>query len=245
MTTSRWPKLTRAPIVEGLIDIRVERSATIDVATLQAASDELAEQFPSRQERRMWLGEISMSPREPVSIATRFDEPDGVMLRSADDRTVAQFRLDGLTVSRLSPYSSWEELKELTRGLWHRYRAAARPLKVVRVATRFINRVPLASGESFDRTFSTTFAMSPALPQAVAGFLLRVIVPFESDGVMAIVTQALEVNSGDCIFDIDAFAERSEGLSEEHLWEQLEMLRAVKNRIFFGSLTPEAVERFT
>lgn len=192
----------------------------------------------------MWMGEIHISAEDPVSVSTRVDGPDGVIMRSADERWVAQFRLDGLTVSRLAPYTSWDDLKRRTMELWEQYRAAAQPTGISRVAARFINRIPLPQGQPFDRTFSTTFAMAADLPQAVAGFLLRVIVPFPAEESMAIVTQSLEAGSGDCLFDLDAFAERAGGFMDDEAWEKLETLRDVKNRLFFGSLTSEALERF-
>lgn len=119
-----------------------------------------------------------------------------------------------------------------------------RPSKIVRVASRFINRIPLPPGESFEKTFATTFALAPDLPQAVAGFLLRVVIPFEQEQVMAIVTQSLDAGGTECIFDLDVFAEQPEGFSQDEAWNKLESLREVKNRLFFGSLTPAALDQF-
>jgi hypothetical protein len=47
-TMNNWPTLSNAPIVEGLIDIRVEPSADVTIDALKAACDELAAEFPSR-----------------------------------------------------------------------------------------------------------------------------------------------------------------------------------------------------
>ncbi|MGI8979307.1 MAG: TIGR04255 family protein [Pirellulaceae bacterium] len=241
---SDWPSLSRAPIVEGLIDIRVEKSAAVSVQVLKNAADELAEEFPSRKERRIWMGQISLSQAAAASISTSAEGPDGIILHTADEKWVAQFRLDGFTFSRLNPYTNWDELRAKAAELWAKYQAAAQPSKIVRVATRFINRIPLPPGESFEKTFSTTFSLSPELPQAVAGFLLRVVIPFEQEQAVAIVTQSLEGGGTECLFDLDVFAEQPEGFSSEAAWDRLESLRDLKNRLFFGSLTPEALEGF-
>jgi hypothetical protein len=82
------------------------------------------------------------------------------------------------------------------------------------------------------------------LPQSVAGFLLRVVIPFENEQSLAIVTQALPENSQDCTFDLDAFAVTPDGISESDAWIKLEQLRGVKNRLFFESLTPQVLEKF-
>ncbi len=239
-----WPHLSRAPVVEGLIDIRIERSPAVTLDVLKAASDELAADFPSREELRTFSGQFSFSAEGGPSVSANAPAPIGVMLRSADQKWVAQFRLDGFTLSRLQPYTSWDELTKRAMGLWGKYRSVAKSQKIVRVASRFINRIPLPPGESFERTFTTTFTIPTSLPQAVAGFLLRVVIPFEQEQCLAIVTQALPENSQDCTFDLDAFAVTPDGISESDAWIKLGQLRDVKNRLFFESLTPQALENF-
>jgi len=239
-----WPRLSKAPIVEGLIDIRVERSAGATIAALKDASDELAAEFPSRQERRMFVTQLNFSPEAGPSSHTTDDGPDGIVLRSADEKWVVQFRLDGFTVSRLQPYGTWDELRAKALMLWAKYSESAKPTKIVRIASRFINRVQLPIGESFEKTFLTNFVIGPSLPQSVAGYLLRVVIPFEEHDAIAIVTQSLEGNSADCILDLDAFSEQPQGIAENEMWGKLDGLRDVKNRLFFGSFTEAALERF-
>lgn len=243
-TMTSWPNLTHAPIVEGMIDMRVERSPTLTLETLRAACDELAEEFPSRQERRVWSGQINLSGADAAKVSTQLDEPDGIILRSVDDKWVAQFRLDGFTLSRLAPYESWDSLKTNAFRLWGKYRSVAQPARILRVTARFINHIPLPAGEPLNRTFSTTFTLPPSLPQGIAGYLLRVVIPFEQKGATAIMTQSMRPNSDACILDLDVFAEQQQGFSEEDAWKRLEVLRDVKNGAFFESLTPEAIERF-
>lgn len=244
LTMSDWPTLSRPPIVEGLIDFRVERDPSLTVEQLKTACDELAEEFPSRQERHRWSGEITLSAAAGASLSASIPEADGIILRSTDDKWVVQFRLDGFTVSRLEPYGSWDDLVNKSVELWDKYVAVAKPARILRVATRFLNRINLPTNEHFDSTFSTVFAIAPELPQAVAGFLLRVVIPFEPEQALAILTQSLEANTTDCVFDLDVFAEQSGGFSPLEAWKKLEALREVKNRLFFGSLTPAAVEKF-
>lgn len=241
---STWPNLSRAPVVEGLIDLRVERSQVVTLDALRSCADALAADFSSREEMRQFMGQFGISPDGDPSFAASAPAPRGLLLRSADGRWVAQFRLDGFTLSRLEPYTSWDELTKRAKDLWGKYAAVAQPQKIVRVAARFINRIPLPQGESFDKTFTTTFNIAASLPQAAAGFLLRVVIPFEREQAIAIVTQALPENSQDCIFDLDAFAAVTEGFSESDAWSKLEQLRNVKNRLFFESLTPDALMRF-
>jgi len=239
-----WPHLTNAPIVEGLIDIRVERSAATTITGIKTACDELAGDYPSRQELHRVVAQINFSPNPTGRTLTTGDEPDGIILRSADEKWVVQFRLDGFTVSRLLPYGKWDDLRAKASTLWAKYSETVSPTKVIRVATRFINRVQLPIGEPFEKTFLTNFVIAPSLPQSVAGYLLRVVIPFEEQNAISIVTQSLEGNSTDCILDIDTFSEHAEGFAENEMWDKLDTLREVKNRLFFGCFTEAALERF-
>ena len=241
---TNWPTLSKAPIVEGLIDIRVERSAGATAAGLKAACDELAAEFPSRQEQHTIVAQFSFSSDANTTSSTTEQDPDGIILRSADEKWVVQFRLDGFTISRLHPYGTWDELKAKASALWAKYSEAAKPIKVVRIASRFVNRVQMPPGESFDKTFLTNFVMGPSLPQSVAGYLLRVVIPFEEQNAVAIVTQSLDVGDKECILDLDTFSVQPQGIAENEMWSKLDNLRDVKNRLFFGSFTEAALERF-
>lgn len=243
-TTSSWPNLSNSPLVEGLIDIRIERSRNVTFEELKAACDELATEFSSRQERRMVVTELNFTSETGPTSQTKDNGPDAMILQSVDQKWVVQFRLDGFTVSRLQPYGTWDELKGKARVLWDKYSEVAKPSKVVRVACRFINCVPLPMGDSFEKVFQTNFVIGPTLPQAVSGYLLRFVIPFEEQNALAIVTQSLDGNSPDCIFDIDVFSQNQQGFDESQLWAKIENLRDVKNRLFFGSLTELALERF-
>jgi uncharacterized protein (TIGR04255 family) len=242
--TNKWTHLSKAPIVEGLIDLRIDRSPALTLDALKAACDELAPQFPSKEELRAFSGQITFSPESGTNVSAKAPASFGFKLTSTDQKWVAQFRLDGFTLSRLQPYTSWEELKSKAIELWNIYRAIAEPQKIVRVASRFINCIHIPFGELFDKTFTTTFSIPSALPQTVVGFLLRIVIPFENEESWAIVTQSLSEGSQDCTFDLDAFAVTQDGFSESEAWIKLEQLRGVKNRLFFESLTPDVLERF-
>lgn len=242
-TMSTWPKLSRAPIVEALIDLRIEPSSGEVGAALKEAADELAGEFPSRSELHSFVAQFQIAPTPGAPVATAQETPQGVILRSIDQKWAAQFRLDGFTVSHLQPYSSWEALLAKVRDLWDRYAAAAKPKKIVRIACRYINRIAIPDDEPFEKTFLTNFTIGPSLPQAVAGYLLRVGLPFAEHDAIAILTQSIESPTSDCILDIDAFSENAQGIEPNSIWEKLEHLRQIKNQLFFGSLTEAAIER--
>jgi uncharacterized protein (TIGR04255 family) len=240
LSMSTWPRLTRAPVVEALIDLRVAPLALECVPKLMALAETFAPDFPKRQVRARARTEVRFAaPSAPAVSASESD--DGVVMRSVDDHWVVQLHLEGVTVSRLQPYGEWAALRAMAQRWWKGFCEVAGSQPAIRVATRFINRVPLPDGTSFDHTFATTFVLGPKLPRAVASYLLRCIVPFPAEQAVAVVTQALE-GGPECLFDIDVFAEHASGLSESELWVRVDQLRELKNQVFFGSLTERAVE---
>lgn len=98
-----------------------------------------------------------------------------------------------------------------TKRIWSIYREKLRPLRVTRVATRFINnlRLPLEHGESF-QTYLRKFADVPdEAPQALTSFFQRFRLLDIPSKAFVNLTLALESTppSGPApvILDVDAF----------------------------------------
>ncbi len=239
---STRPKLTKAPIVEGLIDLRSMAPNLVEMEALQAVADRFAGEYPRRE--RLIAAQIHIAPEaHPTSNTTQ--EHVGWRLTSLDERWVVQLRRDGLTVSRLEPYGAWEDLVEKTKEWWPRHREVSGSNPVTRVATRFINRVPLPANKPLEDTFQTMFKLGAGIPEVVGEYFLRIAIPFNEDNAMAVITQSLEpMPNVACILDIDVFVNRPAGLSEVETWNVLNTLHGIKNDLFFGSLTETAVRSF-
>lgn len=149
-----------------------------------------------------------------------------------------------MTVSRLAPYRSWDDLRDYTKQLWTTFAAHADGKNATRLATRYVNKIEIPFGKPIDTYFKTTFVVPEAISTGISGYFLRFMVPFEVAGCNAIVTQSLEAGAEGCIFDIDVFSQDTQGFQADLIWSRLELLRELKNRIFFESLTKGAVERY-
>src|SRR5690606_23793004 len=160
----------------------------------------------------------------------------GVRLHSADERYVAQFSVEGFTLSRLQPYDSWESLVEEGRRMWAAYRECARPVAIRRVATRFINdlQLPYREGDQFERFLTLMPKFSNQVPQLISSFLQRFEIHDEECGATVILTFALDRSTHGpnvpVILDIDAFKEQEIGVEDDAAWALLGKLRSLKNR---------------
>jgi uncharacterized protein (TIGR04255 family) len=114
--------------------------------------------------------------------------------------------------------------------------------------TRYINRIEIPLPvKDFREYILTTPEIAPGLPQGLAGFFMRLLIPDEKSGFNAILTETMEPlqqNLLPFILDIDVFREAAFEIHATEMWDTLERLRDFKNEIFFKSLTQRAQELF-
>ncbi len=246
MTT--WERFSNAPITEALLDIRAAVPKGVTLDTLAAFQNSLESRYPNRKERRAWEDMVQLGPAGAVEMRQKATGPDGFIFTSADGRQLVQARLDGFTFNRLRPYVSWEALRDEAREHWERYRTIATPEGVSRIALRYINRldIPLTVTD-FKQYVRTGPEIAPGLPQGLAAFLMRLVVPMERFQSIAIITETMEAPKEDklpFILDIDVFVERPFSPDDGAMWEAFERLRECKNTVFFESVTEAAKELF-
>lgn len=251
---ARVQPLARAPIVEALVDFRIQAGMDFSVERLEKSLEDrdfgYQKQGPILRSRFGFVvnsqtAQVAAPPPEAAII--------GVRLRSADTKYVAQFTTEGFTLSRLEPYESWEALMKEAQRIWSEYQACVATVRIRRAATRFINnlRLPLKVGDRFERFLTGLPNMPPEYPQAISNFLQRFVIYDEPTGATAILTQVLDqflpervIERAPVILDIDVFRETPFPPAAREVWDFLAQLRDLKDRLFFGALTDEAVELY-
>ncbi len=245
---SNFPTLQRAPISEAIIDIKVDLPPDVNLAQLRLFHFGIEKRFPQIEERVQVSAVLKLDKQSGAEMNSDGPVSDGWIMRSADGGIVAQARLDGFTVSKLPPYITWNSLRDQAKELWQRYVNIARPIKVTRLAARYVNKLALRSGADFKEAILTIPEIAPGIPQGLPEYFMRLVIPHHS-GSIAIVTEASlppsEAEVPEMLFDIDAFRFTNIPMSEEStIWSILEELRVYKNVIFFNSLTPTQLEKY-
>jgi len=245
-----YPTLSKPPIREALIDIRVKVPSGFDIYHLNDLDDKIRDTFPTKQEQTPPQIKLEIKPgaessQSLQSIATR---PGGFRYFSQGKDKIFQARIDGFTLNKLPPYTTWEELRDEAKRLWLLYKEVASPEVITRVALRYINNLNLpAPIRDFGDYLAVPPVMPEDLPQGLNGFLIRMnahVPDFEGN---AIITQALEPVPSErtripVILDIDVFKEKVSGINESEVWEILEALRHFKNKVFFAFITDKLKE---
>lgn len=248
-----FPHLDHAPITEALIDLRVRVPPSTTKEVLDAVQPETFGYYKKGPIIRGSFGfQISANTGEEPLAKSLLGATSiiGVRLHSLDEHHVAQFSIEGFTLSRLEPYDSWEALIAEARRLWPKYLELTKPHRVWKVATRYINnlRLPYESGDQFERFITVMPSFSSAVPQLVSSFLQRFEINDPDCGATIMLTVALNAKDKEpkvpIILDIDAYKQQDFAPNDEGVWAYLQELRSLKNRFFFTSLTPEAVELY-
>ncbi len=244
---SDYPNLANAPIQEALVDLRCKLPDGFEVSGFDDLGVKLGESYPDQKPRRVFQAQFGVRGEEAFA-ATEDAVVDGQLLKSADGKKIAQFRLDGFTYNWLRPYESWKSLRQEAMSRWEDYLSVVTPEEVTRIALRYVNRFSIELPTELNTVLRVPPELPPEIPSRIAQFLFRWVVDDPETNARCHITQSSEdskkANCTDIILDIDCFVIGTPGFPLEDLWGHLDELRVLKNRIFFNSLTPKALELF-
>lgn len=253
-----FPHLSKAPILEGLVDLRVRLPEGFPVERLAEFTPEIANAYPKLETQYLIAGGLHFSPEGGVTPDPGSSSIRGYRRLSSDGRNIVQFRADGFAFSRLAPYETWERMYTEAMRLWDAYVEVAGPLGVTRLATRFVNKFTLPIRDNQDLDLDDYLLTAPrvpkALPQELAAFVVKYIsakAHHEDRTVLfSNVTLSNEQISKQgyypVILDIDCFIAGQELSADERerIDVLFERLHQMKNLIFFKSLSSRTLELF-
>ena len=237
--------LSRAPITEAVIDIRLtlpKEARTL--AYLAGLDKEFGGLYTDRKDIKEFQYKVQFDhPELDEKTSTQL----GFRYTNTDNTQVIQATINGFTFSRLHPYEDWERLKQEAKRTWAIYSDHVRPETITRVAVRYINRLVLpGSIVDLDQYLRYVAKVPKVLPQVLGGYFSRIVVPDQQGQRTAIITQLSPPNPAEVasILDIDVFIERLFS-DDNEVWGTIDQLREFKNRIFFDCITEKTAKLFT
>jgi uncharacterized protein (TIGR04255 family) len=248
--SEKFETLPKAPIVEAVIELRCKPTVPLEANSLTSAVKAELPDYPkvdSQDEFEQGVKfEIGKPPQASQSTAWK-----GLRLQSEDQKHIVQFNKDGFVFSRLQPYENWEKFSKEAFRLIGIYQDIAKANEWTRVGLRFINRFSLAPQESeFEQFLHSPPSPPKDLNLPFLGFLHHEMfaVPGHRYGTNIIRTIQPPIDpltAGPAIIlDIDVFTVENTIIESDNLRNRLGEMRWLKNKIFFGSVTPKAIESF-
>ena len=237
----------KSPIVEALIDIKIEASPDLKFDDLHIVAKSIVAEYPRTETRYLSEGKFTFGEQ---TAATAERKPFALMLFSSDNKQIFQARTDGMTFSRLAPYQTWNMLRDEARRLWDIYRKFALPRGVIRLAVRYINQLALPGRKIEIEDYLKTFPkISGDLPKElgdIGPFSMRLPVPQADLGGMLVINEAVigpaAPDTVPIILDLDLYVENLAISDEQVLWSKLEQLRERKNLYFEACITNKTRE---
>jgi uncharacterized protein (TIGR04255 family) len=234
------------PIAEALLDIRADLPQQVSLTDLEKLYEHVRARFPEKQQWMTFQAGFKLSKEGP-QFEPSTQQPVGYFFRSPTEKKVVQVRLDGFGFNKLRPYESWKLFIDEARRFWELYCGVAHPLKVKRISLRYINRIeaPLPM-KDFKDYITNPIEIPPDLPQGVAHFFVRVVLPNPETSEVAFIIQTMEkpLTKLPLILDIEVFRETDYAGDNQEMWDHFASLRKFKNEIFFGTITEKTKELF-
>ena len=250
-TAEEFPHLPKAPIVESVIDIRSVAATTFDEEALRAAVEPRLPGYHFLDAPREFRQEF----RVGVGVAPEQNFQDlglkGLRFQNEDQKQIVQFNRDGYVFSRLEPYRNWAEFVGEGLHHWQSYREVAQPGEVNRIGLRFINRIQLPVNEV---RFEDYVQPAPVPPRGLElpfhGYMHQETLAVPGYNYAINVVRTIQLPQPDSttglglILDIDVFTTHGFDLDEGRVIQCLQEMRWLKDKVFFGSVTPKALELF-
>ncbi|GIL23790.1 MAG: hypothetical protein BroJett042_23030 [Bacteroidota bacterium] len=239
-------KYKTAPIQEAVFDVRIDRIGVQSVEELKRYKDQLPKEYQNEKKKVNFSGLFQVADNKELETKTRGDLT-GFVYSTVENNKQIQVRLDGFTFNVLRPYDKWEvHFSEFLKA-WTEYKNLFQPSSVVRIATRFINRIEIPIPfKDFEEYIINMPPIPKGLPQIFNSFFMQIQVPCEDNLRNAIITETMEPATEKIlpfILDIDVFQERS--ITFDNLAENFDQIRAIKNQVFENCITDQTRKLFS
>lgn len=245
--STRWPHLSRPPVIEALIDIAVEAREGVEGAQIEALFPAESVGFYLKGNLVEGMFTFGVAPEGSAVTPASDVRVVGRRYHSRDEKFVLQLRPDRFVLSRLAPYEGWDKLAEEARRLWVVYIESLSPNKTTRVAVRSINSFtsPTGVAAQWNTHLRKVGELPEGIPSTVESHFQRTQMVDSARDARVVLSVALETvppTGINTTIDIDTFSELSVRCTDARIWSRLAELRDLKNLVFFKTLAEKTIE---
>lgn len=251
------PRLLESPpIKEAVFEIKVESKPEMSLGDLEGFKAAVKDEYPDSETKIDLQGKITVEKGAIPESLKLTQRKDGIIFRSQNGDKVAQARLDGFAFSLVNNYQDWQTFFGKAFRLWEVYRSTTKPVKIERLALRFINSldIPSVGAEesiNLDEYITVLPSMGDNLNGPIQESLLRILFEDQdfspSKGILTEIVRGTGNTDSfglNVILDIDVYQTVSFLPEEDEAISSVfqENLRKFKNKVFFGALTRKALD---
>jgi uncharacterized protein (TIGR04255 family) len=241
-TGHQFPTLARAPIVEAVVEWRAEPTVTTASAELRPS---LERSFPGYSIQPLRHVHATIAGDENGVQLSETSEQTGFRIVSDDERIVCQIRPNCLAVSRLEPYTGWDEFLPRAKPFLDVFLACFKPTHYSRLGVRSISKIAFGPGDAAGKVFKAVARPWKDFGLESTSFFHQDTVRWPGTAYSVRLVRAMEPGEpGDfpvLFLDVDISLEATVQLDGAD-WSMKEM-RYLKNRVFFSTVR-NAKKRF-
>lgn len=241
----KFESLSKAPIVEAVIQLNAPPSKPFDQAKLK---DFLESRFVDYKTHGQLHVEAGFESSDDGNVAMHHKAHwDGYRLHSADSKYICQWKRNALVFSRLQPYLSWPDLLSAIMPFWTAYQEVGRPEIVEGIGVRYISQIPLTENEKPTRYVQKIHPPLIGLGLKADSFFHQDTIPLKGYPyevrLIRAVQPAAEKSGSRKVLIVDIDVSTTRAVTFDQLDKSLDEMRFIKNKVFFTYMK-DAAERF-
>jgi len=252
-------KLPNPPIVEAILDIDCDMPPGWQLESVEASAREVfRERYPKFRTQYFQHHTIEGKADAPLAATVRHGIAAFQFLHD-DEKQLVQCRVQGFSFNRLAPYTTLDDYLAEIRESWTTFCALVSPVMIKQIRLRFINRIPIPlKNGTFD--LDQYLSIGPRLPDKNSvtemRFLNQIAAQDKQSGhtmnivlttqPIVLTTQPDDGKQVPIIFDNCVIASSQSHEPDDWDWilKIISELRALKNRVFFESVTSKCKALF-
>ena len=239
----------RPPITEAVIELGFEPA--ISQTAMHRFVRSVRGEYPISEQTYEIGAEFQILGPGKDPMVTPMQRFSGYKISGQDFADLIMLTPNRISNIRAAPYLGWEELIERTKKNYTRLKRVAGYRKLVRMATRYMNRIDIPIEGRDSVTTEDYLLINPRVPADIStlnSFTTRFV------GVVPDVECQVIVNVGtvpsplidhiSLLLDIDLIKEQNLPSRDDEFWDALAILRTRKNSLFEAFITDNARELF-
>ncbi len=238
------------PITEAIISIVVQDLPEPTIDRIRALGPRVLPEYAKTTDisQTQFVGEIRPETPPKTSAQQKFL---GLQFQSEDLKQIFQARLNGFSFHRLAPYDRWETFRAEAFRLWELFREMVGEIKTLAFSVRYINALIVPAPALLEDFLNVYPEIPLEWPQMLSNYVMRLDLPISDDqtndaGHLTAVQTLLpsRPDTATILLDLNLQYPALRN-SNDTLWQRIDAVRSVKNRLFSASLKQAMKDRIS
>jgi len=237
-------RYNNSPIIESVCEIKFTEDTPWDITVPGLIFEDIKTQYPEKKQRTTHEISVSQMDKDNSKSLPLLKRQDAAIFLTGDEKSQIQVGPRTLLVSRLKPYSNWEDFKSQISYAFEKLSGRVELKGIQRIGLRYINKIEIQTGNgnvNLDRFFEFRPFCGAQLPQLHGTFIVGCVFPFsqEQDSCRVELTSAVSEREDSMAFilSIDYFLNKPRSIPVSETMNWAENAHGEVKRLFEGCIS--------